>query len=339
MTEIATIDAHFYNSYEFIHDGSLFKLLFCGLFKKPSFFRKNIDLELNSGLLSSDEIEKVIRKLPKDSYEVNCNQTIYALKKTGKPFFIDKSNYDFNIYLHQTNIQNSTQSDSENDFMYILLTLISQNIPQLNPQELENILKILPKVCYEVNCDQTIYSLKFNGKPFFIDKRFLNFEDYSQEINTESQRIENSYTISTESQRIENCYMISTESQRIKNSYMISTESQTLGEKFAEENRLVFMSFKGSEKDQRKRLIDELKKTGHKKEGKNWVSKNPLNPEIYLNRRKLIPQNGIYDDPKEVPPKEDKWDKSLVRRKLYTKSELMIRFFNMKETKFILNEC
>jgi hypothetical protein len=223
--------------------------------------------------------------------------------------------------------------------MYILLTLISQNIPQLNRHDLENILRILPKVCYEVNCDQTIYSLKFNGKPFFIDKRFLHIEDNSQEINTESQIIENSYLISTESQIIENSYVIPTESQRIENSYVISTESQTLGEKFAEENRLVFLSFKGCEKDQRKRLIDELKKTGHKKEGKSWVSRNPLNPEIYLNRRKLIPQNGIYDDPKEVPPKEDKWDKSLVRRKLYTKSELMIRFLNMKETKFILNKC
>jgi hypothetical protein len=188
-----------------------------------------------------------------------------------------------------------------------------ENIPQLNRQELENILKILPKVCYEVNCDQTIYSLKLNGKPFFMDNRFLNFEDNSQEIDIECERMEN-------------CNMI-------------SIESQELGEKFAEKNRLVFMSLKGIERDQRKRLTDELKKTGHKKEGKSWVSKNGVNPEIYLNRRKLIPQNGIYDDPKQVPPKEDKWDKSLVRRKLYTKSELMIRFLNMKETKFILNKC
>ncbi len=301
------------------------KLLFCGLLSTKLNLIETINellliIQTNSRLLSKSELNLILKQLPNDYYETNSNQTIYSLKNRGKPFFIDKTVYDYNIYLHQTNIDNSIiYFNKYQDLMYVLRTLFSEQnnyCQQINVKDLEHIIKVLPKVYYEVNTNQTIYSFKLNGKQFYMNENFYNNEEYSYEIN-----------INIESNNF---------NENIKE---IDSNSKRLGQKFAEKNRLIFIKIKNYENESKIRSIEKLKSYGFRRYGMKWISNKEINPKIYLNKRRLIPQNGKYEDPIAVDPIGDKWSKSLARRRVYRKSELMIRIISSKEAKHILNKC
>ena len=293
-----------------------FLKFFC-LFKRKSKSNKTIDeimsiLELTSRLLTTSELGLILEHLPEDSYETNANQTIYSLKCNGKPFFIDYSQYNYDIYSHQTCVGNGIYfCDKHRDLMYVLRILFyEQTISQITTQELEYILKVLPKSYYEVNANQTIYSFKLNGKPFFIDKSHYNYEEYSSEAKPSLPLYE----------KLESVNEIIEETD---------IKSKGLGEKYAERNRKVFIKLKTHTNDFKQKLIQNSITDGL----------NGYSYDIICDKTAAIPRKTESKDTKELSPKANKWSKSLAKRRVYQKSDLMIQTISSKEAKHILNKC
>ena len=262
--------------------------------------------ESNSRLLTRSELDLIIRHLPETYYESNSNQTIYSLKSNGKPFFVDTNQYNYDIYRHQTDVGNGMYfCDKHRDLMYVLRILFCElNTSQMTRKQLDLVLEVLPQSYYEMNLNQTIYSFKLNGKPFFIDKTHY--------IGDNLMKSHTSPLINTDI----------TEETDIK-----LNSSKSFGKKLSEKNRLIFIQLKTREK------LLKLKQN-------KTIARNGLNrrqsKDNSLDNRAMDRQNGQYLEPKEVILKADKWIKLLSERKVHQKSE---RNNSSKNENQIQNKC
>ena len=162
-------------------------------------------LSLESKILNKSELTSLLDIVPEDVYEVNTNKTIYSSKLNGKAFFVDQSQFNFDVYLHQTNVENGVHfCDKYRDLMYVLRVLFSQETNYLmDRKELKCVLQVVPKDLLEVNSNQTIYSFKLNGKAFFIDKDWCSTGINGSNDNLDEPDFDSRYVVTNDIQVIQ----------------------------------------------------------------------------------------------------------------------------------------